>query len=200
MNNLSANHKRILIILSVFILLIIGLIYFNTKRKSILREDSSKRGVEIATISLTPFQVQSNNSLFLVVNPSQVKVNDPVQVAVSLHASGKMLSGSDVILKYDPAYLSASDNLTLGEYFSSYPLKLIDNDKGTVRLTAFGGKKETISSPIVIFTVTFKALKPGKTELVIDYQKGSTNKSTLVERGTSKNILEGVTNAVVEIR
>lgn len=198
MNTSAKDLTKIFLVVILLIILISGIVVLRIKKRIPEPPEKSQRS---AVISVEPTVSIGANSMFLVVNPTAVQSGEFITAAIAFHAPGRMLSGADVRLKYDPLFLETSvSDLTPGEYFTSYPAKSVNTEKGIIRLTAFGGKRETVSSPQVITTVKFKALKPGRTEITIDYQQGSTNRSTLVERGTSKNILSGVSNAVVEIK
>ena len=200
MNNQSANSKKVLRVIIILIIILAGLVFLRAKRSVPKSGQVGEKGQEVTTTSPIPTAGISNNSMFLVASPETIQVGSDIKIAVAFYAPGVILSGADVILKYDPVFLKASQDLDLGQYFSSYPLKTIDNTKGNIRLTAFGGKSGPNSSAQVIFSVNLKAKKTGRTEIKLDYLSGSTNRSTLVEKGTSKNILSGVSNAVVEIR
>ena len=190
---------KIVVVVLILLILISTIIVLRIKRRLPSKIEIGQKSS--ITTSGTNEGVRAN-SMFLVASPGNVQVGSSIKIAAAFYAPGKSLAGADVIVIFDPAYFSSGNatELETGIYFSSYPAKSVDNEKGIIRLTAFRGGTDPASSAHVIFSTILKAKKTGKTEIKLDYLSGSTNRSTLVEKGTSKNILSGVSNAVVEIR
>ncbi|OGG15530.1 hypothetical protein A3D77_05810 [Candidatus Gottesmanbacteria bacterium RIFCSPHIGHO2_02_FULL_39_11] len=121
---------------------------------------------------------------------SALKVGEKTDVTVSMRAEGKSIIGSDVILRYDPMILRADPIITESKFFDIYPRKTVDNVKGLISITAFRPTDQTaLTGAKDIATVTFTALKAGTADVSLDFVPATTNHSTIVERGTSKNIL-----------
>lgn len=130
-----------------------------------------------------------------------VKINyligETVTVNVSVDSGGRSLEGTDVIVHFDPKVLEAtSGGLVKGKIFDEYPLLSLDNKKGLISISGIGSFKGRGQ----FASVDFKAKTAGSTSVVIDYQKGSTADSNLVEAGTSKDILESVENLNLDIQ
>jgi len=133
---------------------------------------------------------QAPGLMFLAASKSSLKVGEKVKVTVNLYAEKKSVSGSDAIVKFDPAVLKADSTVETGDYFRQYPLKAVDNSKGIARVTAFlPAKEEPMTEMKVLLGITFTALKAGDTTVTIEFVPGTTNRSSIVESKTSRNLL-----------
>lgn len=133
--------------------------------------------------------------------PKSIKVGTEFEISVDFSADGKVLDGADAIIRFDKSKIEMVE-ITNGEYFQMYPRKTIDNENGVVKVTAFQPRDDKpIKNQITLFTLKLKARKAGTAPLIFDYQKGKTNLSTVVEKGTSQNILGSVKNTeIVAVR
>lgn len=200
-NMQNAEYKKIFIVVLVLIILTIGLFILRRERKKTLEEalkkETASTGEELQAPTITPEVLSGVYKIIF--EKGNISVGESVGTSASFTTDSRILSGSDVILSFDPAYLEVEGDIKPGDYFSSYPRKLVDNAKGIVKATAFGGSGQIVSQPTTLFTVTFKAKKEGTTTLSFDFAKGRTNLTTLVEKGTSKNILGNVYGATLTI-
>lgn len=128
--------------------------------------------------------------LSLASQTTTARVGENVEVVVYFEASGKTLDGSDIILRFDPQILSAL-GFSEGTYFKLVPRKDIDNTQGAVKVTALdsSGSLPLTGQKTVLGTVSFQAQAPGTTAISFDYTPGTSAKTTLIEQGTSQNIL-----------
>lgn len=193
--------RKILLVFGILLLLVFVVLYVRQVKQRIL-SSKLKRPSSQNTLSVTPtvtsFPLSGSYSL----EPSvkTLKSGEKVSVQVVFVASGKRLDGADIILVFDPLYFEADPNLELTNFFTSFPRKTVDNKIGKIKVTAFQAKsQEPLSNPVTLLTVSFLAKKPGKTTINFDFQKGKTNTTTLVEHGTSRNILAGVVPVSLEI-
>ncbi len=121
---------------------------------------------------------------------SRIKVGEIVTVKISFQAPEKIIFGTDIRLSFDPKLLQAEENILLEDVFQSYPRREVDNVKGSVKVTGFMAKDQTVANDFRdVLTISFKALQSGVASLNLDFEKGKTNLSTLVEKGSSKNVL-----------
>lgn len=133
--------------------------------------------------------------------PSEIKTPQDKDFILSIQitAPGKQISGADDILRFDPDYLTAEE-ITPGNIFSNYLRTQTDNEKGFVKITAFTPTDKLNTSVNMVYaTVKFRAKQKGNTTVGFDFQIGTTNKSTIVEEKTSRNILEQVLPAKITI-
>lgn len=200
----TKEFKKIIIVISVLLVLLVGLFTLRWQRRRVLEKKmreltSSQLKVKPPIIISTKVEEALSGVYKIVFKKENIKVGETVSAHIVFTADKKIISGSDVILRFNPTFLSADLNIKLGDYFASYPLKSVDNEKGTIKVTAFSGKNKPVSSSITLFTVSFTAKRAGKTTVDFDFQKGRTNLTTLVEKGTSKNILGQIIDGTVTI-
>ncbi len=133
---------------------------------------------------------------------SGVKVGDNFTVGVILSTGGHRTVGTDVVLRYDPAYLEASTSVfTKGIIYSDYPSVSVDNKAGVIRASGivtsgnvnFGGEGP-------FGKLLFKAAKVGKTTISSDFTKGLTTDSNVTEVGTLQDVLGKVNNLEINIQ
>ena len=214
--NQKRDLSKIFIVVTILIFLLLGIFFLRIRgRAPVTQEEQGKPLTGQPTVIPTTAVVA--NSLLVLVSPQSVKVGENVRVVVAFYAPNSIISGSDVRLSYDPEFFSTTydiDPPAGGGYFSSMPRRELNTSLGIVKVTAFGGKNQKTLSPATIFSLnlttkkatsnvaqaTSNVAQAGTTEIKLDYQPGTTNLSTLVEKGTSKNILVSVKNAVVEIK
>jgi len=147
----------------------------------------------------SPTSYPAVGKYMLVPNDNKVMLDQIIELSAVFSAPGKILDGSDVFLRFDPAFLEVSD-VSTGEYFVSYPRKQIDNKTGFVRITGIRSADETpLASSVSFSRISFKTKKTGTTKVTFEFKKGKTNRTTLVEKETSRNILGNVFPANITI-
>lgn len=136
---------------------------------------------------------------FLTPESNQVKIDQTFELSLVFSAPGKILDGGDVILRFDPVFLETLEIIE-GDYFNLYPRKTIDNKIGSVKITGIRTKVDTPLSETASFAkISYRAKKTGTTQVTFDFVKGKTNRTTLVEKGTSQNILGSVFPVTITI-
>lgn len=140
--------------------------------------------------------------------PSMVSKGAEFRVDVNLNTSVEANS-ADVIITYDPTMLTIQPvtlngkqaAVTTGEIFKDFPINTYDAKTGKITLSAITDTSSTnFSGQGKIGYVTFKAIKPGTTEVSIDYTEGSTTQSIVLSSKADKNILNQVKNLTVVIK
>lgn len=136
------------------------------------------------------------------IEPDQVKTKpgETFRVNIYFQSGGKNVYGADAVLNYDPNFLSVNEIIP-GGVFKEYPSQKIDQNSGTVKVTGFEliPYQDAVNKP-PFFSISFTAGKAGETSLTLIFQKERTNLSTIVEAGTSRNILGTVYPAKIIIR
>lgn len=128
-------------------------------------------------------------------------LNEVVSVNVMVESGGHDLNGVDLIIRYDPKTLEASaGGIAKGNIFDEYPLKSVDSKKGLIAISGISSLKSSFKGTGLFATINIKAKVPGKTALTIDFVKGSTSDSNLVEAGSARDILEAVNNLELTVR
>lgn len=190
-------QKKIGMVLLVLVLLVAG---FFLLRKGRTVPVENKTVQTVPTIAVSPTSVASSGIYTILPSQSTIKSGATLALTVQFEAPGKRLDGSDVFLRFDPVYLDIDENFTYGTYFMTYPRVTVDKIKGEVKVTGFRSSQvATLNQPTVFFVVRFTARQIGRTAVSFEYQKGRTNLTTLVEKGTSKNILNQVFPASITI-
>jgi hypothetical protein len=205
MNTISSKDMKKVIIVSVlFIFLILGIIYIRIIKKPVPETGSTNNTVSSlpTTVPSTPAPsiVVLQGFFKLVFDRTSVSAGDTIIASAYLSAPGIKVTGADIVLLFDPAVLSVSaDAVTGGSFFSTYPKKTVDSTRGIIKVSGFGTTGDLPATGTLFATIPFKAVKAGTTTVAFDFVKGTTNKSTIVEKGTSKNILGSVENATAVI-
>jgi hypothetical protein len=123
-------------------------------------------------------------------------VGDSVPVVVRIVTSGRATDSTDLILKYDPNILEAtSSSIANGTIYKDYVISEVDSAAGTVSVSAITPPNtEGFVGTGEFSTINFKAKKEGTTAVTVDFSKGSTTDSNIVETGVAIDILDEVYN------
>ncbi len=190
------DQQKILLVFAFLVVLLIGIVILRNQRSTQLRQQIDQ---PVSTSDVG--QEESMGIMQVNLSETQIQVGDIVTAQVTMQTRDIPLFGSDAILKYDPLYLQVTDedDFIMGDYFQNYPRRENDSENGMIKVTGFFQGEGDLTDPRELFSVSFRALQEGQTTLAMDFEKGTTNTSTLVEQGTSKNILDEVFNADLTI-
>lgn len=143
----------------------------------------------------SPAQAGTVGKISLITPKASVKLNEAIPVTVMVDTGGHTIDGVDLIVQYDPKILEVTTgNLTKGQILDEYPLMSVDASKGLISVSGINRSGNGFSGSGQFAVINLRAKQKGKTSLTIDFKQGSTTDSNLVERNTSKNILEQVDN------
>ena len=177
---------KIGIVTAILIILLGGFILLRIKRVQVLKP-----------AAVVP---ASSNQMYFKPAKTESTVGTQFDVDIYFRAKDKILFGADAVVAFDPNYLEVSQ-VQPATFFQEYPRKKIDAVNGVVKITGYNPiNNKPLSEDILFATLKVKAKKKGSVKLTFDYKAGSTNATTLVERGTSKNILAVVNQMNVEIK
>lgn len=194
--------NKILLVLGILIVLFVGMLYIRFKRSSDLVEIQKKNLQMTTSVQTTPsVSLKPNYNGVIRILPPRIngKVGDTFEVTVQMEATGRVLDGADVHLKFDPTILEVADLLP-GTYFSQYPRKTIDNVNGTIKVSAFSSLLlPKLSSVQTLLTLKVKAKRVGSDQLTVVFTQGKTSDSNLVEHKTSLNVLGKAENATIVV-
>lgn len=124
-----------------------------------------------------------------------VKVGETLRVSANIETGGHSIDGADLIVRYDPKILEATPGgLIKGEILDEYPLLSLDAKSGVISISGISSLRKGYEGSGEFAAILFKAKAPGKTEIEVDFEKGSTTDSNLVENSASKDILDSVDN------
>lgn len=132
---------------------------------------------------------------------TNIQVKDLIPVVVTVDTVGREVDGTDLIVKYDPKILQITTaGLIKGKIFNEYPVLLVDAKQGLVSISGISSLDKSFKGAGQFALINFQAKAPGRTLLTIDFKKGSTITSNLVETSTAKSILTEVDNLELEIK
>lgn len=146
-------------------------------------------------------QAKTAGEMSLLAPKTTVLIKEVIPVTVIVDSGGHMLSGADLIVRFDPKVLEATaGGLVKGQIFSEYPLLSVDAQKGLVAISGVNNLNSGFTGRGQFASINFKAKSTGKTSVTIDFQPGSTTSSNLVEASTIKSILGSVVNVELEVQ
>lgn len=130
---------------------------------------------------LVPFHTVLAAEVTLAATNSSLKVNERFTVTINLAGDDQTL-GTDVVLRHDPARLVAQEVVegTLYPTYNPAGSARINKDAGLIVLSGSTGFGQTAPANGVFGTVTFVALKEGKTNITLEYEPGMTNKTGVI--------------------
>ena len=175
-----SEYKRVLMVFAVLILLLVGVVLVRYGNWSSI------------------FQQKGSGRYFLEFDKAELRTGEEAAMTVYFNAPGEVLDGADVILRFDPSLLVVT-SIEEGKYFDQYLRKEIDNTAGNIKVTGFMSSVKASQQPVMLFKAKARAKRAGNAFITFDFQKGLSSKSTLVQKGTSKNILSEVTGSNLTI-
>lgn len=162
-----------------------------------------------ASSKLTPPPLSKNNvvvqkpggKITLSTLNTNIFTKQIIPVLVTIDTSSYSVGGVDVVIHFDPSMLEATSGAVIkGKIFDDYPLTAVDSKKGLVSISGVSSMNNSFSGIGLFATVNFKAKIKGTTSLTVDFTKGSTMDSNLVDLNTSKDILDRVSNLDLTIQ
>ncbi len=178
----------LLVTLAILVLVLLILVY----RGGSFSNVASKTGRNLQT---------AKPKIILASDKKEYKVGEEVILTIFLSTGGKKTDGTDVILRFDNTALQASSSSVIkGSLYFDYPVASVDQAAGVVRVSGIASSNQTYSGQGVFATVLMKAVKPGKSQITIDYHPGSTTGSNIVGSVDGKQLLEEVGNLEVMVR
>lgn len=154
-----------------------------------------------AKTDIKPISQKTAAKISLNTSQTVFKVKEVIPVSVMIDTGGRGVNGVDLIVQYDPKMLEATPGgLIKGKIFDEYPLLSVDSNKGVISISGISNIRSNFTGKGQFALLNFKAKLPGKTPLVINFRKGSTTASNLVEASTAKNILDEVNNLDLRIQ
>lgn len=127
---------------------------------------------------------------------------DTVPVAVRLTTGGYTSSGTDLILNYDPKILDAlPSSFIKGSIYSDYPYINVDPKSGVISVSGIVSPSQKGFKGSGIFgTINFKAKALGEVVLTIDFKKGATNKTNVIDSNSNQNVLDQVSVLKLDVK
>lgn len=195
-------NKITKIILAIFIILVLlggGFIIWN------LNKPKTKESAAGSILKQTANTNQASNTPAVIILSSSsptIKVGETVTVSINI-SSRKPSDGTDIVMLYNPSILEVVANapdkpVALGTIYQEYPVNS-DDKKGKITVSGINLLPEGNIASGIFGTVKFKALRNGKANISLDFTKGSTIDTNVIETGSSNDLLEAVQNAEILI-
>ena len=156
----------------------------------------------LKTVPQPTAPVEAETGALLGLSPAQktVKVGEEFEVELTLDTKGVGTSGTDVIVDYDPTLVEVL-NVRPGLLYQKYPLNEVDATSGKIGFSAVAEPPKTFSGKGTLAYLKLKALKTGTATFSIEFTKGETIDSNVVQAGSGgKDILENVINAYYSVK
>lgn len=131
--------------------------------------------------TLVPFHVVQAAEVSLAIFTPSTKINEGFTVTINL-AGNDLTMGTDIVLRYDPTRLIAQ-KVSEGTIYPTYNPAVtarINKDVGIIVLSGSTGVGQSVPANGVFGTISFVALKDGKTNITFEYEPGMTNKTGVI--------------------
>lgn len=128
-----------------------------------------------------PFRSVYAAQLSVAATNNSPKVNERFTISINIAGNDQTL-GTDVVLRYDPAYLVVED-VSEGTLYPTYSPSgdaRINKEAGVAVLSGSTGFGQSVQANGVFGTVSLIPIKDGKTNVIVDYEPGATNKTGVV--------------------
>lgn len=147
-------------------------------------------------------QISNVGKIELTASKGEFQVGETVSVSVLVSTGGRITEGTDLVLHFDPNVFEATpEGILKGQIYPDYPSLQLDGKQGIVWISGVAAINKVGYSGTGIFaTINFKAKRPGQTKISIEFQKGSTKDSNIIEAQVAEDILEEVSNLELEIK
>ncbi len=143
-------------------------------------------------------------SISLESNKDQVEVGEVFTLRINL-SSDKKSYGSDVVITYDPQYLTVQKTadeksaVKISTLYDEVPFNTVDEKLGQVRVSAISNKEGGELAQGELGTVDFIAKKIGNTKIQLEFVEGSTSDTNILDSSTGEDILVNVKNLNITI-
>ena len=201
-SNISKNprgfFKRnlIIIVIAVLVIAVLAELYFGVFA---LFSPSGKSNFSILQPQVNEF---SSAQISLIPDRTSYKTGDTVSVRVKLYTGGYTTGSTDLVVKYDPAFLrTQGENFaSVGQIYAEYPPAQVDEKNGLIGISGIPmSNSEGFSGVGEFAKLNFIALKEGQTQVTVDFQENQTADTNVVLIGGTKDILGTVENAGINI-
>ena len=139
-------------------------------------------------------QLDKSSSIYLQSDNSSYSRGETFNINVIVSSSKRDIAdGVEFVLTYDPEIIQIQE-IIQGPFFSIYPLKQIDNEKGEVKVMALQGANE--NKPLneeIIVTLSIAPLQSGQTDF--DFIKDKTH----IAGYGGQDLLENIVGLSLEI-
>ncbi|QQG43244.1 MAG: hypothetical protein HYW45_03515 [Candidatus Daviesbacteria bacterium] len=135
---------------------------------------------------------------------TSVKVGDKITVAINVSAN-KETDGTDLIINFDPTLLNVDTQnekkvpVVTGQIYPDYPVNSLDSAKGKITVSGIASAPGGVVTNGVFGTLNLMAKAPGTAKLTLEFTKGSTTDTNVIEAGVGTDILNSVSDLTINI-
>lgn len=149
---------------------------------------------------ISPSQNKSSKMAVLSLDPSSgsFKVGQEFEVKIILDTGDYETDAADIRLSFEPKILAVT-KISQGKIYDDYPAKRVDLERGVVIINGVASIASSFKGREVFATISFKGLKPGKTDLIFEFAPLSTTDSNVVATRIAKDVLGEIEGASLEI-
>lgn len=188
---------------TIHIVIVVGLIILIQAIWAYQVITTSSSGSVQSVVTTSPSQNKVPNTVSLGTARNDFKVGEKIPVTVNVEST-KKTAGMDLILKYDPNLLSVVSNasktpMTVGTIYSDYPINKVDEKLGLVTVSGITNETTDVTPRGVFGTIVFQAKAAGNPKIFLEFTKGSTNDTNIIENQTAGDILDSVKNLDLKI-
>lgn len=189
---------NVVYLIILIVLVIIFEVVWAYKTLNGLGSSAVKLSGNVQTPVKTPLNVISLNSA-----KNNYKIGEKIPITVDI-TSNKNIAGADLIIKYDPNLLTVMTNsdktpVSVGTLFTDYPVNTVDEKIGMITISGITNKTTGLVPKGVFGTITFQGKAVGSPKVFLEFMKGLTNDTNLIENQSAQDVLEEVKNLDLRI-
>lgn len=192
----SLHQKRISMLIVIGVVLIVILGVFVIRYAISIRPQPSESAIaRVPTPTIT-----ARSEMWLDPPSTIVPVGRQFTVKVMLDAHNTVISGADALVNFDPQYLDVVSIEKPNEPNSVFEMfgRQTENQIQITSTKLSGDNSRTPQMTLAV--ITFLTKKIGSTTLTLDFMRGSTAHSTIINARNSENILDVVQGTDVAIQ
>ena len=187
-------RKNLLVLVGIVLVLEFTWAVWKLTKPVAAPKPASNQRATIMTASLT--------SILLQAPKTQLKIGEQITVGINI-SSKKATDGTDIILIYDPKILTVVPingvPVALGTIYNDYPVNSVDEKTGRITISGITSTSGGVIPQGLFGQVTFRAKATGSTKIAVDFAKGKTTESNVIETKTAIDILDEVRNLDLNI-
>ncbi|MDD2823331.1 MAG: cohesin domain-containing protein [Candidatus Daviesbacteria bacterium] len=151
----------------------------------------------------TGIETKALNTISLTVPKTDFKVGEMIPVGINIE-SDKTTAGADIIIHYDANLLaltptSSKSAVTVGTLYDEYPINQSESKSGVITVSGITNNIAGVIPNGLFGTILFQAKAAGSAKVFIEFTKGKTNDSNIIENKKSADVLEQVKNLDLKI-
>jgi hypothetical protein len=203
----SRPPTKVLILIVVIIAELIGIAWFLSQGRNQPLPPPNTEPNQFSQAT----QEQQQATLSLSPSSGQLAVGDTQTLSINLSAMGQLINGADVIITFDPQLVDITDSdpslegiqIQPTSLFPLYPVNRVDHQTGRIFLSSLtqSPSEEPLhkkAPPPTLAQFSFTTLTTGTAQFDFIFTPGTAT-STIIQTGTSKNILSDTQSATFQI-